>query len=168
MRLLPDYYTDKCTIRCTVTKGGTIGNEKIVNPIDTAVDLPEISEQDYVHVELGGKMECDFFIVSHVRSAETIVKIKDRIKQTGIAFLIFFCSDSCHQTRNLNHFGTGSRPICVLAKISTKQGLDCADDIIRQADGVLIDRGSMKLSVGSEKLFIVEKSIVAKCNRVST
>ena len=56
--------------------------------------------------------------------------------------------------------------MCVLAKISSQQGLDCFDDILKEADGIVFDRESITFSVGSEKVFLAQKSIIAKCNRV--
>ncbi|XP_043273321.1 pyruvate kinase-like [Venturia canescens] len=133
---------DKCSIECIVTKGGTVSDGKSLEPIDTALALPDISEQDDSDIEFATNSESDFIVVSHVRRGETILKVKDRIKLAD------------------------TRPICILGKISSKQALDSIDDVLRQADGIIIDRRSLELGVGAEKLFLVEKSIVAKCNRV--
>lgn len=61
----------------------------------------------------------------------------------------------------------GVTKICVVAKISTQQGLENFDEILGIADAILLDRNSIEVDVGNEKLFLVEKIIIAKCIRVS-
>lgn len=78
---------DKSSIECIVTKGGTLGNEKSLEPIDTVLHLPDISEEDDSDIEFAINSECDFIVVSHVRRGETILKVKDRIKSAGSLFI---------------------------------------------------------------------------------
>ena len=56
--------------------------------------------------------------------------------------------------------------MCVLAKISTQQGLESFDDILKVADGIVFDRESLVFEIGVDKLFLAQKSVIAKCNRV--
>lgn len=54
-----------------------------------------------------------------------------------------------------------------MAKISTQQGFENFDEILHSADAILLDRNNIEIDVGNEKLFLVEKIIIAKCVRVS-
>lgn len=55
----------------------------------------------------------------------------------------------------------------ILAKICTRQGLQNFDEILKEADGIILDRAGLELDIGREKLFLAQKSIIAKCNRVN-
>lgn len=136
-------YIGKEFVNCTIMKSGVVANGKIVQPIDTALNLPQISKQDNNDIDLALELECDFLIASHTRSWKSISIIKEHIKKIS------------------------PRPICVLAKISTCQGVEAFDDILKVADGIVIDRESLQVEVRMEKLFLAQKSIIAKCNRVS-
>ncbi|KAK0079582.1 hypothetical protein PV326_008661 [Microctonus aethiopoides] len=96
-------------VNCTIMKSDVVGNGKIVQPIDTALNLPQISKQDDNDIDLALELE---------------------------------------------------------SKISTCQGVEAFDDILKVADGIVIDRESLQVEVRMEKLFLAQKSIIAKCNRV--
>ncbi|KAK0163778.1 hypothetical protein PV328_002473 [Microctonus aethiopoides] len=96
-------------VNCTIMKSDVVGNGKIVQPIDTALNLPQISKQDNNDIDLALELE---------------------------------------------------------SKISTCQGVEAFDDILKVADGIVIDRESLQVEVRMEKLFLAQKSIIAKCNRV--
>ncbi|XP_015589639.1 pyruvate kinase PKM [Cephus cinctus] len=132
----------ECYVTCKIVKGGRISNEKIVHLIDTSIDLPQVSEQDDIDIGLALEYECDFLIVSHARDGKMICAVKDRAKQLGL------------------------KPICVLGKISTQQGLDCFDDILKVSDGIMVDRTGIEVHIQIEKVFVAQKSIIAKCNRL--
>ena len=47
------------------------------------------------------------------------------------------------------------------------EGLQNIDSIIAESDGVMVARGDMGVELLPEKVFIAQKSIIAKCNMVS-
>lgn len=57
--------------------------------------------------------------------------------------------------------------ICVIAKITSQQGLENLDEILNAADGILLDRKGIEVEIGDKKLFLVEKIIISKCIKVS-
>lgn len=117
-------------------------NEKLVQLVDAVPELPQVSPQDDNDIGLALDFECDLLIVSHARDGKMICAVKERIKESG------------------------TRPICVLAKISSNQGLDAFDDILRVADGIVIDKAGIEVDVRPEKVFLAQKCIISKCNRV--
>ncbi|KAG7213001.1 hypothetical protein KM043_002339 [Ampulex compressa] len=127
---------------CTVLKGGVIKDESIVHLLDSAVALPQVSKEDDAHIGLALDLECDFLIVNHARCAKMIYAVRKRIADIG------------------------TNPICVLAKISSRQGVENLDEILEVSDGILLDRASIEINVKSEKMFLIQKSIIAKCIRV--
>lgn len=59
--------------------------------------------------------------------------------------------------------GEGSR--CqVIAKIENKEGIENIDEIINAADGIMIARGDMGVSLPIYEIPIIQKEIIKKCN----
>ncbi|XP_048513437.1 pyruvate kinase PKM-like [Athalia rosae] len=132
----------ECSVTCKVLKGGSVRDEKLVQLVDGVPELPQVSEQDDNDISLALGFECDLLIVSHVRDGRMICAVKDSIKKVGI------------------------HPICVMAKICSNQGMDAFDDILKVADGIVIDRAEIEVDIGPEKVFLAQKSMISKCNRV--
>ncbi|XP_046837083.1 pyruvate kinase-like [Vespa crabro] len=129
-------------VMCKILKGGIIGNEKTVQFLDNVISFPIISKQDSKDIELASKLECDFIIVNQARNSKMIISVRDEINRIG------------------------SNWIKVLAKICTRQGLQNFDEILKEADGIIFERNGLELDIGKEKLFLAQKSIIAKCNRI--
>ncbi|XP_012141373.1 pyruvate kinase isoform X2 [Megachile rotundata] len=127
---------------CKVIKGGIIKDEKLVQLMDSIIPLPQISETDNEHIRLAADLECDILIANHVRNKRLINGIKSRLKQIG------------------------ANKVCVMAKISSQQGLENFDEILGAADAILLDRKSVEIDVGPEKMFLVEKVVIGKCMNV--
>ncbi|KAK1135270.1 hypothetical protein K0M31_008041 [Melipona bicolor] len=129
-------------VTCRVVKSGIVRDNKLVQLLDSMVSLPQISDRDTEHVKLASMLECDFLIMNHTRNEKMLYGMKSRLKQMGVT------------------------KICVVAKISTQQGLESFDEILSIADAILLDRNNIEVDVGNEKLFLVEKVIIAKCIRI--
>lgn len=66
----------------------------------------------------------------------------------------------------MNILGEAGKHIMVIAKIDCCQALCNIDAIIKEADGILINRNALGMDLPPEKLFLAQKSIIAKCNKV--
>jgi len=59
------------------------------------------------------------------------------------------------------------KDIVLYAKIDNTVGLENIDDILTVADGVFLNRPNLSMEVGHDKIFLVQKIVLSKCNLVS-
>lgn len=103
--------------------------------------LPTISRHDEnAIVNWGVKNNVDFISLSFTDSAEDVRK--------------------CRQI--LDEHKSFHTKIC--AKIERASALKNIDEIIQEADGVIISRGNLGTELPAEKVFILQKMILARCN----
>lgn len=62
--------------------------------------------------------------------------------------------------------GEKVKRVMLMARVEDMTGVTNIDDIIKESDGVVIARGELGIGLPPEKLFIAQKSIIAKCNKV--
>lgn len=55
----------------------------------------------------------------------------------------------------------------LMARIEEINGVLNIEEILQEADGIVIGRGELGIGLPPEKLFLAQKMIVAKCNEVS-
>ena len=129
------------TVECKVIIGGLLTENRGINvPGATLGEFP-ISREDIKHLAFGLEHGVDFIAVSLVCSADDILKIRQRLKELG-----------------------GDIPL--IAKVEKQEAVDCIDMIIAEADGIMIARGDLGVEIQLEKVPIVQKEIIRKCNRV--
>jgi len=98
-----------------------------------------IQDDDLINFAIENKM--DYVGVSYVSNANEIKDIR--------------------KTLNGNH-------LKIVAKIETKEGFENREEIIKEADKILIDRGDLGTSIGFEKVPYCQVEILKDCVRLNT
>lgn len=128
------------SINCTVKVGGIITNHKGVNVPNININLPSVTEKDKKDIIFACNNDIDFIAASFIRKASDILEIRDILKE-----------------QNNNH-------IKIIAKIENQEGVNNIDSIIEVSDGIMIARGDMGVEIPIEKIPIIQKKIIKKCN----
>ena len=126
---------------CTVLIGGIIRAERGVNLPDSELSVSSLTEKDKKDLTFGIEHEVDFVALSFVRRAEDIEELRALLDQAGSRAKI-------------------------IAKIETPQAVKNLDAIIKATDAAMVARGDLAIEIPAEKVPIVQKEIIRKCNEV--
>jgi len=121
--------------RCTVVTGGVVAAHKGVNVPGVPVPIPSLTRKDMDDLDFALDQGVDFVALSFVRSAADVRDLKDLIQ------------------------GTGS-PAHVIAKIEKSEAVDALDQILREADAVMVARGDLGVEIGPALVPLLQKRII--------
>ncbi len=134
--------TDGTDIRAVVVTGGMLGSNKGLNLPNASLAIPAITEKDWQDLTFALSQNVDWIALSFVRSAQEVRQLKARIVE-------------------LSDYG---RPVPVIAKIEKPEALESIDEIIAEADGIMVARGDLGIEVAAEKVPMIQKMLIRKCN----
>ena len=123
--------------RCGIVVGGTVTSHKGVNLPGVPIPIPSLTRKDLQDLEFALKLGCDFIALSFVRSAADVRDLKALIEQEG---------STAH----------------VIAKIEKAEAVDALDDVLVEADAVMVARGDLGVEIGPELVPLVQKRIIAR------
>jgi pyruvate kinase len=129
-------------IDTTVEFGGELRSKQGINYPDGSLNLSSVTERDFELLAFGLDQSVDYVAISFVRSAEDVRRVKAFIADRG-----------------------KSTP--VIAKIEKHEALEDLDNIIAAADGIMVARGDLGTEIPMQRVPIVQKQIIGKCNRAS-
>jgi pyruvate kinase len=126
-------------ILCTVLAGGTLSSGKGVNAPGVRMKVEYPTPADSVHLKFGLAHDVDFVAASFVRSRADL--------------------------RSLRRLMPKECPM-LIAKIEKREAVSNFDEILAEADGIMVARGDLGIEVPIETVPAIQKQIVRKCNLV--
>lgn len=130
----------RARLEALVVVPGTVKERKGVNVPDFNVPLQGLTPKDEEDIRFGLKHNVQYIAQSFVRSRRDVEYVLDRVKSEN-------------------------RDIKIIAKIENRQGIRNIDEILRVADGIMVARGDMGVSVPIYEVPMIQKMIIRKCNR---
>lgn len=128
-------------INCKVMTGGRLGDNQGFNVPGANLGITSITEDDWRHLDFGVEHKVDFVAISFVKEAEDVLKVRRFLQQKNASLML-------------------------IAKIERHEALDNLDAILEVSDGVMVARGDLGIDLPIQKVPIVQKRIIQKCNRL--
>uniref|UniRef100_A0A6P7GNQ7 Pyruvate kinase n=1 Tax=Diabrotica virgifera virgifera TaxID=50390 RepID=A0A6P7GNQ7_DIAVI len=126
-------------IRCIVERAGMLISNASVTVPNATIPLPAISASDKELLKMAVGECVEYLFVSGIQNKQGVLDVKDILGPRGNTILI-------------------------VVKIDTEIAVENIDEIIKTADGILIDADRLVIELPKEKVFLIQKSITAKCN----
>ncbi len=117
---------------------GVIRPNKGVNVPNKALRIPSLSAKDRESIRFAIRHHLSFVALSFVRDREDVLQLRRLLGRSGIA---------------------------IISKIENWQGVANIDGIIEESDGIMVARGDLGVEIEQERIPIIQKRIVEKCNR---
>lgn len=133
--------TDKTSVTTKVIHGGMLKSRKGINLPNTAISAPSLTEKDREDLEFGLEHDVQWVALSFVRNAKDIHELREIIDSKG------------KQTK-------------IIAKIEKPEAVADIDEIIEATDAIMVARGDLGVEVLMEDVPMIQKRIVAKCNKL--
>jgi len=128
-------------IHCDIIIGGKLSSRKGVNLPDTLLSISSLTAKDKKDVLFGIKQDVDYIALSFVQTVNDIKDLK----------------------KILNKHNNKAK---IIAKIETTPAVANIDEILALADAVMVARGDMAVEVGVERVPLIQKMIIQKCNEL--
>lgn len=126
---------------CKIINGGVLSAEKGVNVPNVRLSVSSVTMNDLEHLSFGLEHGVDYVALSFVREADDIIGVKKYLRERN---------DS----------------VPLIAKIEKHEAVDNIDEIIAEADGIMIARGDLGVEIPLTKVPLLQKEIISKCNRL--
>ena len=122
---------------CEVLVGGIVTSNKGVNLPGVPLPIPSLTKKDLDDLQFALELGCDFVALSFVRTASDVQALKTLIEASG---------STAH----------------VIAKIEKAEAVAVLDDVLREADAVMVARGDLGVEIGSVAVPLLQKRIILR------
>ena len=128
------------SIQVKTLVGGNVENGKGVNFPGIGIDMPPLTEQDFIDLSLAIDEGADWIALSFVRSPRDKESVDLILKDKKAT-------------------------IPVIAKIEKWEALENLDKIIDTFDGVMVARGDLGVEIPQEQVPLIQKKIISAANK---
>ncbi|RPJ61168.1 MAG: pyruvate kinase [Acidobacteria bacterium] len=125
---------------CRVVTGGILGERKGVNLPETRLQIPLPTDRDREYLRFGLANRIDFAALSFVQTADDVESARREIAAQGA-------------------------DVPLVAKIERPQAVREIGQITDKANSVMIARGDLGVEMDPEEVPVIQKEIIALCNR---
>jgi pyruvate kinase len=122
-------------VRCVVTEGGPVSNNKGLSVPGVGLSVPAMSDKDRTDLEFALGLRVDMVALSFVRTPEDILDVHAVMDRLGAR-------------------------LPVLAKIEKPQAVDNLDAIVEAFDGIMVARGDLGVEMPLERVPLVQKHAI--------
>lgn len=130
----------KNTVKASIEQGGILSSKKGVNLPNTKISMPSLTEKDLNDVEFIVNQRVQWIGLSFVRSAADIIELRHRLAQLLVKHKPW-----------------------IIGKIEKPEALDDIDNIIKEADGVMVARGDLGVEIPMQQVPLIQKRLIKKC-----
>jgi len=128
-----------CVIKNSATLSGSLFT---LHVSQVHIDLPTLTDSDKEVISKWGAVnKIDFLSLSYTRHAKDVREAREVLSKFG----------DLQQTQ-------------IFAKIENVEGLTHFDEILSEADGIILSRGNLGIDLPPEKVFLFQKAALFKCN----
>ncbi|XP_045828863.1 pyruvate kinase 1, cytosolic-like [Trifolium pratense] len=129
-------------VTCVIKNDATLsGSLYTLHVSQIRIDLPTLTDKDKQVIRTWGVQNKIDFLVLYTRHAEDVRHAREFISKF----------EDLKQTH-------------IFAKIENVEGLKHFDEILREADGIIVSRGNLGIDLPPEKVFLFQKAAIYKCN----
>jgi pyruvate kinase len=136
--LLKVIHREKRRLKTRVLTAAVLRERKGINILDTRLPFTTLTEKDKRDVRVAIEYRLDYVAQSFVRSADDISLLKDIVHSRHPGCKIF-------------------------AKVENKEALSNIDEIIQEANGVIVARGDLGICLPIYKVPVFQKEVIKKC-----
>jgi pyruvate kinase len=127
-------------IICRVITGGLLESHKGINVPTASISANPITEKDRKDLAFGIAQNVDYVAMSFVKNAKNVAELRELIR------------------------GLHGRAK-IIAKIERHEAIRNMEEIIHEADGVMVARGDMGVEIPPEEVPLVQKRLIHMANR---
>ena len=128
-------------IECEVLTRGTLRSRRHINLPGVKVNLPALTAKDLADIALGLELKVEYIALSFVREAKDIRQLRAVVEHAA------------HE-------------VTLVAKLEDQEGVKNMNEIIAEADAVMVARGDLGIEIPYEELPIVQRRIVKACLKI--
>ncbi len=121
-----------------VIVGGLLKSRKGVNLPDVDISMSSLTEKDIEDLEFGLRVGVDFVAMSFVRNGNDVQDVISRVRAAG-------------------------SNAAIIAKIEKPEAVEMIDEIIEEADAIMVARGDLGIEIPSEHVPLAQKKIIERC-----